>query len=82
MVNAPRKPLIEVSQISHQFGSTEVLNNVSLAIHSKEIVTLIGPNGAGKSTLLKILLGLLKPTSGKVVRKSGLKIGFMPQKFK
>lgn len=81
MAHPAGKPLIEASQISHQFGQNSVLDHVSLVIHPKEIVTLIGPNGAGKSTLLKILLGLLKPTSGKVVRKTGLKIGFMPQKI-
>jgi zinc transport system ATP-binding protein len=81
MAHPAGKPLIEVSQISHQFGQNRVLDHVSLVIHPKEIVTLIGPNGAGKSTLLKILLGLLKPTSGKVVRKTGLNIGFMPQKI-
>ncbi|MDG6774031.1 ATP-binding cassette domain-containing protein [Thiomicrorhabdus sp. ZW0627] len=73
--------LIKAEHISHQFAQTEVLNNVSLEIHSGEIVTLIGPNGAGKSTLLKILLNLLQPTAGKVTRRSDLNIGFMPQKI-
>lgn len=73
--------LIEADNISHQFGDTTVLQNISMQIHSKEIVTLIGPNGAGKSTLLKILLGLIKPTNGKVKRSKNLKIGFMPQKI-
>ncbi|WP_373019102.1 ATP-binding cassette domain-containing protein [Thiomicrorhabdus sp.] len=73
--------LIKAEHISHKFAQTEVLNDVSLEIHSGEIVTLIGPNGAGKSTLLKILLDLLKPSSGKVTKKTDLKIGFMPQKI-
>ena len=58
-----------------------MLQDISLKIHSGEIVTLIGPNGAGKSTLLKILLGLIKPTQGQVQRKKGLQLGFMPQKI-
>ncbi|MCK3656711.1 zinc ABC transporter ATP-binding protein ZnuC, partial [Pasteurellaceae bacterium Macca] len=43
--------------------------------------TIVGPNGGGKSTLLKVLLKLLKPTSGKVVHQKGLKIGYVPQKL-
>ncbi|WP_228767061.1 ATP-binding cassette domain-containing protein [Thiomicrorhabdus heinhorstiae] len=74
-------PLIEAKHLNLSFGKQQVLENVSLNIHPKEIVTLIGPNGAGKSTLLKILLGLLTPDSGKVVRKRHLNVGFMPQKI-
>ena len=73
--------LIEAKQICHDYGDKSVLNEVSFALHQNEIITLIGPNGAGKSTLLKILLKLIRPSSGQVVRKAGLKIGFMPQKI-
>ena len=76
-----RQPLIKAENISHKFDDTTVLQHISLQIFPKEIVTLIGPNGAGKSTLLKILLGLLKPSNGKVSRQKNLKIGFMPQKI-
>ncbi len=74
-------PLIEAKHLSLSFGKQPILENVSLNIHPREIVTLIGPNGAGKSTLLKILLGLLPPDGGKVVRKRHLNVGFMPQKI-
>jgi zinc transport system ATP-binding protein len=74
-------PLIEAHHITQKFGDTTVLKEISLTLHPKEIVTLIGPNGAGKSTLLKILLGLIEPTAGQVIRKPGLRIGFMPQKI-
>ena len=47
-------------------GRTEALRGVDLAIGESEAVGLIGPNGAGKTTLVKLLLGLLKPTSGSV----------------
>ncbi|MDX1346694.1 MAG: ATP-binding cassette domain-containing protein [Thiomicrorhabdus chilensis] len=73
--------LIKATQISHSFDENQVLQNISLEIHAGEIVTLIGPNGAGKSTLLKILLKLIRPTSGDVWQKSNLRIGFMPQKI-
>ena len=74
-------PLIEGRDLVLSFGNERVLDQVSLAIHPGEIITLIGPNGAGKSTLVKTLLGLQKPDSGEVVRKQGLTIGYVPQKL-
>lgn len=76
-----RQPLIKAENVSHKYETNTVLQNISFQIFPKEIVTLIGPNGAGKSTLLKILLGLTKPSQGKVSRQKKLKIGFMPQKI-
>ncbi|WP_238696242.1 ATP-binding cassette domain-containing protein [Thiomicrorhabdus sediminis] len=73
--------LIEAQNINHRFADNLVLQNISLQILPKQIVTLIGPNGAGKSTLLKILLGLIKPSEGKIRRAENLRIGFMPQKI-
>ncbi len=58
-----------------------ILKDISFSVRQNEIQTLIGPNGAGKSTLIKIMLGLLKPHSGLVVKKEGIKIGYMPQKI-
>ncbi|KUJ71394.1 ATP-binding cassette domain-containing protein [Thiomicrospira sp. WB1] len=74
-------PLIEAHNISHRFDDQDVLSNVSLSLYPDEILTLIGPNGAGKSTLLKLLLGLMQPTQGRIQRKPGLRVGFMPQKI-
>ena len=73
-------PLIQATNISHQYKNRQVLSEVSFAIYPNEIVTLIGPNGAGKSTILKILLGLENPTKGKISKQEKLTIGFMPQK--
>lgn len=74
-------PLIEGRELTLSFGNERVLDQVSLSIHPGEIITLIGPNGAGKSTLVKTLLGLQQADSGEVVRKRGLKIGYVPQKL-
>lgn len=74
-------PLISAQNLFHRFDDKDVLQDVSLELYPAKIVTLIGPNGAGKSTLLKILLGLLKPSSGQVIQRPELRIGFMPQKI-
>ena len=59
----------------------KILDKVSLSLKPERITSLIGPNGAGKTTLIKTLLGLQKPSSGKVERRQGLRIGYMPQKL-
>lgn len=74
-------PLIEGRGLTLSFGGERVLDQVSISIRAGEIITLIGPNGAGKSTLVKTLLGLQKPDSGDVIRKPGLRVGYVPQKL-
>jgi zinc transport system ATP-binding protein len=59
----------------------QILENIDIAVHAGEIVTLIGPNGAGKTTLARLLLGLVKPTQGIVKRMPGLRAGYVPQRF-
>ncbi len=56
--------LASASDVSLYFRGKLVLEHVSIAVHPSEIVTLIGPNGAGKTTLARMLLGLVKPSSG------------------
>jgi NitT/TauT family transport system ATP-binding protein len=51
-------------QISHRFGTLDVLDKVSFTVASGEVVAIVGPSGCGKSTLLSILGGLLQPSSG------------------
>lgn len=72
--------LIEAKDLRLTAGSLVILEDVSLAIHAGEIVTLIGPNGSGKTSLLKTLLGLMR-SDGTVIRKPGLRIGYVPQQF-
>ena len=74
-------PLIEAEGISVARGGGRILDNVSLSIEDGDFVTVIGPNGAGKSTLLKALAGLLVPDSGRVARRPGLALGYIPQRI-
>ena len=73
------RPLVEARGVSVRFGRRNVLEAVDLAVHAGEIVTLIGLNGAGKSTLVRVLLGIIRPSRGEVVRAPGLRIGYAPQ---
>lgn len=75
------EPLIEVRGVDVSFGGTSVLSHVDLTVGAGEVVTVIGPNGSGKSTLLRVALGLLRPNVGRVTRRAGLKIGYMPQRI-
>jgi len=74
-------PLISAEGLTVRLGGTEALSDVSLAIRPGEIVTVVGPNGSGKSTLIRALIGLVRPTAGRVVRRPGLAIGYVPQKL-
>ena len=74
------EPLIAADRLSFHAGGAHILDRVSLAVHPREIVTLIGPNGSGKTTLLKALLGLVR-AEGRISRRPGLKIGYVPQQF-
>jgi len=56
---------LECEHLTRAFGRTLAVNDVSLSIPDGSIFALLGPNGAGKTTTLKILLNLLRPTSGR-----------------
>lgn len=75
------RPLVELQNCGVSRGGRWIARGISFAVRPKEIVTLIGPNGSGKSTSAKMALGVLKPEEGKVHQRSGLKIGYVPQKL-
>jgi len=74
--------MITISNLSKNFDSRMLLDNVSLSIFPNERIGLTGPNGAGKSTLFHIILGQLEPTSGSVNIQKGLNVGYMAQEAK
>lgn len=61
------EPLIQMINITKEFPGVKALDNISFDIMPGEVHILIGENGAGKSTLMKILSGVYKPTSGKII---------------
>ena len=86
----PTDLAIETTALRKQFGSKVAVRGLSLQVRRGEIFGFLGPNGAGKSTSIKMLLGLVKPTSGQAqilgcpftnveIRR---KIGFLPEDFR
>ena len=57
---------LELKDVRKNFGKTEIIRGVNLAVHSGERVGIIGPNGAGKSTLFNLISGRLEPSSGEI----------------
>ena len=76
-----KNALISTVDLSYKTDGKTLLYAINVKVIAGEIVTVIGPNGAGKTTLLRLLLGLLNPTTGRINRKPGLRIGYVPQKF-
>lgn len=80
-----QEPIVELERVRLQLGGRTILQDMNVAIYSGEFVVILGPNGAGKSTFLKLLLGLLKPTSGTIrvlgsaPRRGNAAIGYAPQ---
>src|SRR3989339_826145 len=58
--------MIRIEGLNKSFGKLHVLKNINLEIEKGKITAIIGPNGSGKTTLIKIILGLMKPDSGKI----------------
>ena len=73
--------LVELKEVCLSFDGRSVLDKVSFTLNKGKITTLVGPNGAGKSTLSKLVLGLLNPDSGKIIRRRDLRVGYVPQRL-
>lgn len=80
-----QKAVIELENVALTLNERTILHDISLIINEGEFIAVLGPNGAGKSTLLKLLLGLYRPTSGKISvlgktpRRGNKDIGYAPQ---
>jgi zinc transport system ATP-binding protein len=76
---------IDIAGLHFAYGEVPVLEDVTLAVAPGEFLGLVGPNAGGKSTLLKLILGLLKPSAGRIrvlgepPRRARRRIGYVPQ---
>lgn len=79
------KEVIRLEKISFSYNSIPVLRDINLTVNDGEFLGIVGPNAGGKSTLLKLILGLLRPDTGKIflfggpIDKQRTTIGYVPQ---
>lgn len=59
-------PLIEIRHVYKSYGTTAILNDISLSVNHGEFLTLLGPSGCGKTTLLRLISGFESPTQGEI----------------
>jgi ABC-2 type transport system ATP-binding protein len=87
---SPGLAAIETVNLRKEYGRTVALHDLSLSVQPGEVFGFLGPNGAGKTTTVKILLGLVKPTSGQARvfgqstadSESRRAVGYLPENFK
>ncbi|MCX8073261.1 MAG: sugar ABC transporter ATP-binding protein [Candidatus Binatia bacterium] len=77
----PPDTIAELHNVSVRFGDTRAVDAVSLTLRSAEVHALLGENGAGKSTLLKVFAGLVRPNTGAVRARQGIRVAFVPQEL-
>jgi branched-chain amino acid transport system ATP-binding protein len=78
---APRRPLLELKQVTKTFGGLTVADHLDLEVNQGEIVSLIGPNGAGKTTAFNLITGLYRPDSGEILFEGRDLVGLPPHKI-
>lgn len=79
------EPIVVCEKLCVERDGAPVLNGLTLSVHKGDFLAVLGPNGGGKTTLLKVMLGLIKPSSGSVTVFGGQpgettgRIGYVPQ---
>lgn len=73
-------PLLRLQGAAIGYGRPALLAPVDLSVSPGDFLAVVGPNGGGKTTLLRTLLGALAPVAGRVERREGLRVGYVPQR--
>ncbi|MDE6690750.1 MAG: ATP-binding cassette domain-containing protein, partial [Clostridia bacterium] len=71
--------LVTFSSVGFGYGDNLIFEGAAFAVNEGERVGLVGDNGAGKTTLIKLMLGQLLPDGGEVIKKNGVRIGYLEQ---
>ena len=71
-------PLLEVAELTRDFGGLRAVARLSFAVEPGEILGLIGPNGAGKTTVFNLITGFLRPTAGRILLEGVSLVGLRP----
>ncbi len=89
--SAGETPVLCLEHLTKRYGTFTALDDLTLSLNAGQILGLIGPNGAGKTTTIKILVGLIRPTSGSATiagvdcvrdaKQVKRMVGYMPDKF-
>ena len=74
------KPLIEIRNVTKNFGSFTAVDHVSLKIYEREFFALLGPSGCGKTTLMRMLAGFEEPSAGQIMIDGQDMAGIPPHK--
>ena len=73
-------PLIQASELLIGYDRRPILPKASFGIWAGQVTSIVGHKGSGKSSLLKILLGLLKPIGGELIRSPEIRLGYVPRR--
>ena len=71
--------ILSIEAISKNYGVRPLFENVSLGLDSSDRIGVVGANGSGKTTLLRLIAGVEKPDSGRIVFAEGVSVGYLPQ---
>jgi ABC-type Mn2+/Zn2+ transport system ATPase subunit len=72
-------PLVALEDVSCDLGNGPVLRGIDLTVPAGTFTGIVGPSGSGKTTLLRSILGVVRPSAGRVVRRDDLRVGYVPQ---
>jgi len=71
--------LLRLERVTCRYGAEAVLRDVDFAVRGGQFIGIVGPSGSGKTTLLRTVMGTVRPVAGRVNRRPGLRISYVPQ---
>jgi ABC-type Mn2+/Zn2+ transport system ATPase subunit len=74
-----REQLVALAGVTCRYAFDDVIADVDLSVAEREFVGVVGPSGSGKTTLLRAITGSIRPVRGRVTRRRGLRIAYVPQ---